>query len=270
MKLKNLLRLVFYPLFFIGSLYFGQNKILLHPYVVTDSTPLARPPLATAWLEENQFHGLVYEPDSAAKGTALLFHGNAGAAHHRDALSKPFIEAGYRLVLLEYPGFGERTGTPTITNVKESALRDFGLAHAKWPGPLYVIGESLGAGIAAQVAGNNPDLVSGVLLFTPWDSLGNVVDKKFFGLPIRFLLDEQLDSMKALKHFPGTVSIIAAKLDTLIPHAHAKTLAKAIPHARYLELKNSQHNDWNNWMTAQDWVWALDTFKTKSTLTPLP
>ncbi|MDO9177074.1 MAG: alpha/beta hydrolase [Agitococcus sp.] len=264
MTLKNLIRLLGYPALFIGGLYSGQDKLLLHPTVIAKATLNARPTHSNAWLEASKFYGLVYEPALPAKGTVLMFHGNAGAAYHRDPISEPVLRAGFRLVLYEYPGFGEREGKLTVKNLKESALQDFKLAHARWPGPLYIMGESLGSGIAAQVAGSNPGEVAGVVLFTPWDSLGTLVDTKFFGLPVHLLLDEPFDSVGALQQFQGTVTVVGAKNDTLIPIRHAKTLAKGVPNARYLELDKSAHNDWFARMTVHDWTWTLSGFNPSS------
>lgn len=53
------------------------------------------------------FQAVVIEPESGPiRGTALLFHGNAGTAMDRRSLASVFLPRGLRLVLAEYPGYG--------------------------------------------------------------------------------------------------------------------------------------------------------------------
>jgi len=236
-------------------LFLAQDKLILRPGIEDGGGQVAvtRPGWATDWTERGEFRGKVYADREDVAGTVLVFHGNAGTIAGRETLAQNFTSRGFRVVLMEYPGFGRRDGWATITGAKAAALADFVLAKQKWPGPLYVVGESFGAGIAAQVAGANPEAVSGALLFTPWDSLKNVVDGKFWGVPVGLLLRDKLDSTAALSSFPGHLVVVAAGADNLIPANHAKALASAAPAAIYRELAGAGHNDWPMHLTRADW-----------------
>jgi pimeloyl-ACP methyl ester carboxylesterase len=208
------------------------------------------------WAAFGEHRGVVFEPAEAATGTVgtvMVFHGNAGIAEDRAGMARPFLARGLRVVLQEYPGYGRRPGKASMRTALAAGHDDFAAAHKTWGGRFYLVGESFGAGVAAQVAGANPDKVAGVLLITPWNSLKALVNEKFGGIPVGFLLKEKLDSAAALKSFRRPVIIVAAGADELIPPRHAQALARSLPGAAYQELTGTGHNDWLYRMTPQDW-----------------
>lgn len=241
-------------------LFVAQDRLILHPGPADErnQVTVTRPGWASDWAQDGRFLGKVYSPEHAAKGTMLVYHGNAGTIDDRERLAQELTSRGWRAVLVEYPGFGNREGWATVNGAVSAGSTDFAYAQRQWPGPIYLVGESFGAGVAAHVAGQNPAAVKGVLLFTPWDSLRNVVDAKFRGIPVGLLLHRQMDSASDLSHFPGLVSIVAAEADTLIPVAHARALAKSLPAARYRELHDAEHNTWPAYLTRTDWDNLLD------------
>ena len=95
---------------FLAALYLGQDRLLYFP---------ARAPLEAwavaglrPWPSEDDPRGLLREPDGAARGTAVVFHGNAGHAGHRGYYADALASLGWRVVLAEYPGYGPRAGPP--------------------------------------------------------------------------------------------------------------------------------------------------------------
>ncbi|MGB5011833.1 MAG: alpha/beta fold hydrolase, partial [Candidatus Dechloromonas phosphoritropha] len=123
------------------------------------------------WPDANDFRGLLREPRAAARGTLVFFHGNAGHAGHRGWVAEALANAGLRVILAEYPGYGPRPGQPGEAALVRDAAETLARVREQFPGPLLVGGESLGAGVAAAVAANSPGEISGLLLITPWDSL---------------------------------------------------------------------------------------------------
>lgn len=63
-----------------------------------------------AWPSPEDFRGLVAEPAEPARGTAIVFHGNAGHAGHRAYYATALTRMGLRVILAEYPGYGPRGG----------------------------------------------------------------------------------------------------------------------------------------------------------------
>lgn len=242
---------------FLALIYFSQSSLILLPGVGGSGTDLlSQCRTGSLWQEDGKYHGKVCEPSGTAKGTIVIYHGNAGTIDDRAYLATVLSAYGFRVVLPEYPGYGQREGKATINKVLAASLEDFVKARAKWQGPMYVLGESFGAGVAGEVARKYGGQVDGVLLFTPWDSLTNVVNA-MFPVPISFLLQQRFDTVEALSGYGGKKVIVAAGRDEVLPVTHARALAKAVPSAAYLELERAGHNDWPAHMTERDWDWVI-------------
>jgi hypothetical protein len=235
------------------SLYFGQDKLMLFPMPDDPYRTDLAVAGAAPWSDDGIYRGLVFEPESQARGTILFFHGNAGAAQYRAAYAHRLKSYGYRVVLHEYPGFGARSGHASVSIAIEFSQKDAERARARWSGPMYLMGESLGAGIAAQVAASKPTDFDGIVLITPWTSLAALVNEKFAGMPLSMLLRARLDTVNAIKQYTGSVVVIGAENDALIPVAHARSLAGSRSGVHYLELPGAGHNDWFSAMNDAQW-----------------
>jgi alpha-beta hydrolase superfamily lysophospholipase len=202
------------------------------------------------------YRALLAEPAGEARGTCLVWHGNAGSARQRDYLAAPLLKLGWRVVVVEYPGYGARPRG----SLRERAL----IAEARaltadirrhLGGPVIVIGESLGAAMAAAVAGDPAAPVSGVLLFTPWFDLAGVARVHYPWLPVGLLLRDRFDNAVALRDYRGPVLVVTAGDDEIIPAVEGRRLFQALatPAKRLHEIPGAWHNDWVERVTADDW-----------------
>src|SRR3990172_10402307 len=99
--------------------------------------------------DSNDYRGFISTLQaSGVKGTIIIFHGNAGTAADRVYYVKALTHLGYRVILAEYPGYGGRKGElgegPFVHDAKET-LR---IASEKYGAPIFLLGESLGCGVA--------------------------------------------------------------------------------------------------------------------------
>jgi pimeloyl-ACP methyl ester carboxylesterase len=215
------------------------------------------------WHVAGEHWGLVAEPVSpgaAARGTALVFHGNAGWAGDRLYYFAPLLARGYRVVLAEYPGYGMRSGEATVERVlgfADSAVIETSRA---WPGDLVIVGESLGAGIAAQLGLQHERKIKGLVLITPWDSLRTLARMHYSWLPAKVFLKHSMDSIAGVRSFSKTVAVLVADRDEIVGAAGGLALAKALAVARLVRLPNSGHNDWLAAMTLRHWDELLSPF----------
>ncbi len=129
----------------------------------------------------------------------------------------------------------------------------FAAALAQWRTPLYLVGESLGAGMASQVVKGNESSVAGVVLITPWDSLADVAGEKYPIFPVKWMLHDRFDSVAAVARYDGPLVIVGAQQDTLIPVAHAQRFASEHDRARLMLLPTADHDTWMGAMRPQDW-----------------
>ena len=121
------------------------------------------------------------------------------------------------LYLLHYRGYAGSTGKPTEAALVADALALFDQVAGKH-GDIVVVGRSLGAGVAVQVAGRRA--VGKLVLVTPFDSLRGLAARQFPYFPVRWLLR---DSYEAWRHAPQVKAptlVVAAGQDEIVP-AHS-------------------------------------------------
>lgn len=174
---------------------------------------------------------------------ALVLHGNAGDALGRVDYLPVLEAAGFEAVLLEYPGYGPRGGEPSQAALVADAQAALGRLKAESPAPVILLGESLGSGVAVQVAAANPDAVSGLLLAVPFAHMGEVATWHYPWLPMKFLLKDRWDSQGAIRNYPGPVALLIAGRDEVVGPDQGRRLAQACPSAvRVWEIPEAAHN----------------------------
>lgn len=212
-----------------------------------------------AWPGPDDFRGLVAEPRGPVRATVMVFHGNAGHAGHRDYYASALAPLGVRVILAEYPGYGPRPGTLGERSFVADAEQSIVLARRQFDGPLLLIGESLGAGVAAAAAARQRDSVAGVLLITPWDKLAHLASHHYPWLPAGWVLRDRYDSAANLAGFGRPVMVAVAERDTIVPARFGEALHASLGEPRRLAvIDGAGHNDWTAHVDARWWRDALD------------
>ncbi len=161
----------------------------------------------------------------------LVMHGNGGQALDRLYYAELFLglhESGpWEVNVLEYPGYGPRPGKPSEQNLRDAALQAMDLLQAERPGPVLLLGESLGSGVAAHVAAARPEAVAGILLVTPFTSLGDVAQHHMPFLPVALLLRDRFNTLDLLTDFDGPMVIVTGSADDIVPEHLALPLKTA-------------------------------------------
>ena len=195
----------------------------------------------------------------APRGTIILFHGNAGCAFDRTSYVDAFRQRGFRTFLYEYQGYGGRPGVPSeaaIVPDGQAVVRSLDQAGY---GPIYLWGESLGAGVAAAVCADPQLLVHGLVLLTPWDNIANVGLSLFPFIPVRLLLIDKYDSIANLQHFQHPICVVRSMADEVIPPPLTINLIEHLPEPKkVIEHENAGHNTWPNSPELKWWDEALD------------
>lgn len=153
--------------------------------------------------------------------SAVVFHGNGGMAINRtyyaEGLQSVPGEDRWAVYILEYPGYGAREGRPSENAFYDAAREALAELFLTEEEGLYLIGESLGSGVASQMAAEFPGRINGVLLVTPFTSLADVGARHFWGFPVRLVLLDRYDNVAALEKYQGPVAILLAEHDEVIP-----------------------------------------------------
>lgn len=195
------------------------------------------------------------------KGTFIIFHGNGGIAADRSFYAETLGSLGFRVILAEYPLYGGRKG-----ELGEAAfVRDGGetlrLAFESFGGPVYILGESLGCGVASAVVRNTKVPVKGIVLITPWDSLRSVAKTHYPILPVQLFLKDSYDNISNLSQFRGKIAIAGAGQDEIIPIRHARNLYQSLKSdkVKMWEIAGAGHNNWP-FMVDLPWWKEMVTF----------
>jgi len=200
-------------------LYFTQDRLLFFPVHVPASEIEARAQKGkfVPWMnlrgEQIGWRSLKGDPANAV----IVCHGNGGSQLETQykAISR---DGAFQIYQLEYPGFGTRAGKPSTEAFVNSTVDAIDTLHATDPkSRLWLVGESMGTGVVCAAAAARPNLISGLVLVTPFDSLSTVAAWHFPWLPVSLLLRHHLDSVRNLAGYHGPVAVILAEKDRTIP-----------------------------------------------------
>jgi hypothetical protein len=225
-----------------------QNKFLYFPSAEWPTKQALEYENMKLWQATSaDYQGLIAASDAPApNGTIVLFHGNGGTALDREFYLKPFMNFGFRVILAEYPKYGGRPGKVGEKPFVAAGLETVSLAFEQYGELLYLVGESLGCGVAAAIAKQTSTPIAGIILITPWDTLASVAKSMFPFLPVQLVLTDKYDSIENLKSFKNKISVVGAERDEILPIKHAINLYISLLEGRKRMwiIKGAGHNDW--------------------------
>jgi len=205
------------------------------------------------------YRGFIGARSGEVRGTIVVFHGNAGTAVDREYYLSPLGLLGYRIILAEYPAYGARKGRLGEQSFVADARETVHLAAEKYPGPIYLLGESLGCGVVAGVARDASLGVAGVILITPWNTLLAVAKDYYPYLPIGWFMKDRYDNGENLRSFPGRIAVVGAERDEVVPVRHARELFARLPEGKRMWIiKGAGHNDWAMLIDRPQWQEIID------------
>jgi pimeloyl-ACP methyl ester carboxylesterase len=185
----------------------------------------------THWLQHGKTIGFAREV-AEPRAVWLMLHGNGGQAADRTYAMFAFDPA-YSVFILEYPGFGQREGTPSRRAFDVAAREGYAELRARFPGkPLCVAGESLGSGPASILSREQP-APDKIVLVVPFDRITDVARDHVRWLPVSLILMGTWDNIDALRGYAGPIEIFGAEKDEVIDVRHARALAESVPQAKF-------------------------------------
>jgi len=155
-------------------------------------------------------------PRQPAAGAVMITYGNGSTAIGCDHYAKDIQDvAAFDIFILEYPGYEDRPGRPSQSSLFSAAGEAFLTLPANKP--VYLVGESLGSGVASYMAGTYSNRIAGVLLISPFNSLTDAAQAHYPMLPVFLLLGDRFPSDKYLRNYHGKVGIIVDGRDSVVP-----------------------------------------------------
>jgi pimeloyl-ACP methyl ester carboxylesterase len=192
-------------------------------------------------------------PRQPSEGSVLILYGNGSCAvncaHYADDIQKA---APFDVFILEYPGYADRPGAPSQRSLTDAA--DEALETLPTNQPVYLVGESLGSGVAAHLAGKYPRRIDGLLLLSPFDSLTDVAQYHMPVFPVRLLLVDRFPSQEDLRRYHGPVGMTVDGRDRVVPEKFGLRLFDSyngpkwiweFPQGVHIEIRETPSKFWN-------------------------
>ena len=165
--------------------------------------------------------------------TILFLHGNAGTLENRIHKINHFKDMNINFIIVAWRGFSGNQGKPTEEGLYEDArsavrwLRAKGIKEEN----IIIYGESLGTGIATEIAQNKN--FAGIILESPFTSMIDAGREKYPYLPVRFLLKDKYESNKKIKNIKSPILIMHGKIDNIVPFYMGKKMYELANEPKY-------------------------------------
>ena len=245
-------------------LYFMQSRFLYRPMREISYTP-AELGLDFEDVTFESADGLLlngwYIPAPDSGFTVLFCHGNGGNMMHRLDSINVFYNLGLGCFIFDYRGYGASGGKPT----EEGTYLD-AMAAYKWlteekkipPENIIIFGRSLGASIAAQLAGRVE--ATGLVIESAFTSYVDIGRKFYPYMPVRWFAKFSYSTIDYVREVACPVMVIHSRSDELIPFEFGLELYDAANEPKeFIEISGG-HNDgflvsgevyktgWTNWL----------------------
>lgn len=156
-------------------------------------------------------------PDPAAM-TVVLFHGNAGSLIHRARKGRALVDAGFGVFMAQFRGYGGNPGHPSEEGLYADArailhwLEAQGVPESR----IALYGESLGTGVAVQMALEYPS-VGAVVLEAPYTTLPDLAPAFVMPGLAAMMMVEHYDNRSKIERVVSPLLIIHGGHDGIVP-----------------------------------------------------
>ena len=193
---------------------------------------------------------------SQGRPLVIVFCGNGGNRSHRTHLLDTFGVLGPDSMIFDYRGYGDNAGNPSEANIVRDAraIWDYAIKDLDVPARRIVLyGESLGGGVAVQLAGNlcregiEP---GGLIVQSSFNSLVDAGRHHFPVLPVSLILIDRFESDRHIANVTSPILQLHGSRDQIVPLRLGQKLFDAAPAKssgelakRQVILPNADHND---------------------------
>ncbi len=234
-------------LVFIGMLWAMQQHLLYFPdktkFVPSEWALKELKPLVVTTEDGLTLTSWYVPPRKHDKFTIVFTQGNAGHLGYRNYKARPWIEAGYGVLMVGYRGFGN-PGKPSEKGLymdARAAIKAL-LAKGVREKDLVLYGESMGTGVAVQMA--TEFNVSGLILESPYTSVADVGAERYPLVPVRWLIGDIFDSLDKIKNVHVPLLLLHGEADQVVPVKFGHKLFAAANEPKQAEfVAGAGHND---------------------------
>jgi fermentation-respiration switch protein FrsA (DUF1100 family) len=221
-------------------LYFPSRAILQTPA----DAGLAYQELEFATDDGQRLHGWWISAKAKPLGRLLFFHGNAGNIGDRVLNAALLSAAGFDVLLFDYRGYGQSTGSPDEQGTYRDARAALA-ALAQRPGVnrdrVFFLGESLGGAVALSLAVEFPP--RGLVLQSTFTSVRKAARRHYPFIPTP-LIPDAYPSLRLITSLRAPLLVLHGDRDNIVPLAHGQALLDAAPVPKRMRVfAGLGHND---------------------------
>jgi fermentation-respiration switch protein FrsA (DUF1100 family) len=243
--------------------FFAQRSLLYYP--PGDPGPPAVHGLADAQvIEVSTADGLrlrswFIPPRDMGKPVIVQFHGNASWLAGRTDFSRNLADLGYGILITSYRGYSGNPGAPSEQGLYADARASLDWLNKQGLG-FVLVGESLGTGVAVQMATEYP--ARGVVLEAPYTSIAATAQHHYWYFPAYWLVRDRFDSLSKIDRIKAPLFIVHGAEDNVVPTKFGRQLyEKAMEPKQAHWVSGSGHNDYYGGFAGPAWQALLDFLK---------
>ncbi|MGB5747897.1 MAG: alpha/beta hydrolase [Desulfobacterales bacterium] len=181
----------------------------------------------------------------------LFFHGNGEIVTDYDELGPVYNQMGVNFLAVDYRGYGRSTGKPTVTAMMRDChvifefVRNW-LRQNNFPGPILLMGRSLGSASVLELAAAGEDSTDGLIVESGFAYAAPLL--RLMGIDLEaigFKEEKGFRNIDKIRNFKKPTLIIHAEFDHIIPFPDGEALynASSAPDKTFLKIPGANHND---------------------------
>jgi len=177
--------------------------------------------------------GWFHNKDLKKFKTIVYFHGNAGKLDNRIYKLNYFKNLDVNFLIIAWRGFSGNKGKPSEDGLYEDGkstiewLKNLGVTEKD----IIIYGESLGTGIATEIAQNNK--FAGLILETPFTSMIEAAKNFYPYIPVGLLLKDKYRNDKKIKNINIPLLVMHGEADQIVPYWMGKTIYEIANQPKY-------------------------------------
>ena len=222
-EINALQRVLFAASLVVGSRAIYLRDRLLGRMRLAPAPELALTPLTIA-SGRNQLDAVFAAPaQQPTRGTVLICHGIGEVVQQWLPVQQRLAERGVASLVFDYSGYGRSTGWPMPAQLEQDAIAAFEQLRTLTPGPISLLGFSLGTGIVPAIL----DRVRAerIVLCASFTSFRAAARRVGFVPPLSALVPHVWNAEQPLRAGAQKVLLVHSTHDRLFPIAMAKQLA---------------------------------------------
>jgi fermentation-respiration switch protein FrsA (DUF1100 family) len=190
--------------------------------------------------------------------TLLVFHGNGGHRGHRIEWLESMHSLGLGICVIDYRGYGGSDGSPSEEGLYRDAEAALGWLKSRQTGSIVYFGESLGSGVATELALRFPP--AALILESAFTSAVDIGQKAYPFLPVRLLMKDRYESLRKIGKISAPLLMIHGEADSLVPVENGRTLFEAAAEPKeWYGVPAAGHNDLQ-WVGGKGYLERINQF----------